>query len=724
MRKYSIISQVLLMQFLLLCLGYTNALNAQNASPNKQIADSVGASKSYLNTTNSKLKKLAKQDSLLSFKRIKIRTSVTAETRYYGLQYENTNLPQWTTTYQINNKIDLGGLPFQFDAFLGDKIAIPGRGISRIQFKFDANTFVQNLAKQVIEEQQKKLLNDLKNDSNFQKYKTANRDVETHKDQLNQRSYQNQIQSQEKIVKQYESTGDSALMKKPIYKDAKKNVDQYNKRKKDLDSLKQYIEYIDKINPMWKSLQDTTKNFSNKAKQYDQKECMNHLDTNKLIPAPLRMLSHIRRFEAGMVFPDFHPLIFKGAPIKGMLFSIQKKKVFADAAFGKIYSPGDFFRDTFITSKNYALSFRTGIEYKKIRLSYTMLQTRKANTTDTFAFRYYFESPKETRLHGFSAERINKTNKIFVHIAVNDLSTSPLNTNTEQTRSNDINKILTGVSQPISSKSAFQIGYKIGLPKTKSELTLKYNYQGQYYISPMRVFTQPPGKQLEAILQQSFFKKHILLKMGTTMQRSRFSKGYFDYNDKTFSFNFQLNVSIKKLPAISISYMPYYRTSVYQNQEVLLKMEQLNATAYYMLQKKVHFISLVGSYARNKVVNIYSGIYEQAVLYSTYKNIKSPLGYNLILSYFSKPMVSRDSAITYDIKGAIEYQVLPTLMVHVGGGYAINKVRSRYYPYFDMSWNNIYVGQIKLRADYTWLTEFGIYKQGMSVIASITRTIF
>ena len=255
-------------------------------------------------------------------------------------------------------------------------------------------------------------------------------------------------------------------------------------------------------------------------------------------------------------------------------------------------------------------------------------------------------------------------------------------------------------------------------------MTLKYNFQGQYYFSPMRVFTQPPGKQYEAIIQQFFFKKQVQFKVGASMQQSKFSSGYFSYNDKSYSYNFQLNVNIKKLPILSISYLPYYRTSIYQEQVVLLKMEQFTATTAYSHQKKNNFISSIGSYSRNKVENIYSGIYEQAVLYTTYKNLRSPLGYNLILTYYSAPMLTKDSAKTYDIKTSVEYQIARAFVIHLGGGYAINKQHSRYYPYFDLSWNNIYLGQLKIRADYTWLNEYGIYKQGMSVMASITRKIF
>lgn len=703
---------------------YANALQAQYNQPFKQFQDSANSAKQSVVTARKLINGIYKKDSLLSFKRIKVSSAVTIETHYYGIEYENTGIPKWTTTYQFNNKIDLAGIPFQLDAFLGDKVAIPGRGISRIHLKFDAYAFAQNMAKKALEQQQQKLINELKSDSNFQKYKTASQTVASYQDLLKERSYLNQIQNQQNLVKQYESIGDTAVLKKEIYKEAKKKTDQYSKRIKDLDSLKKYINYIDKINPLWKTLKDTTANLSKNVNLPDQKECLKQLENNKLIPAPLRWLSHVRKFEAGMVFPDFQPLIFKGAPLKGILVSAQKSGICVDATYGKLYSPGDFFRDTFITSKVYALAFRTGFEYKKLKVSYSLLQTHRINTTDTFAFRYYFESPKEATVQGLSLEWTNKFHKIFLHSANSDIVASQTNGNNEAARANDINKLLPGIHLPFTAKTAIQLGYKINSNKTKSEFTIKYNYQGSYYFSPMRVFTQPPGKQYEAILQQSFFKKQIQCKVGATLQQSKFSSGYFSYDDKTYSYNFLLNINIKKLPLLSISYLPYYRTSIYQNEEVLLKMEQLTVTSVYNHQKKNNFISLIGSYSRNKVENIYSGIYEQAALYSTYKNIKSPLGFNLMVSYFSKPMISKDSAKTYDLKAALEYQIMPTFIIHVGGGYAINKERSRYYPYFDLSWSNIYIGQLRVKADYTWLNEFDIYKQGMNVMCSLTRTIF
>jgi len=707
------------------CLFSVVNLSAQSILPLGKAIDSINPIRDFSVVAMNNLKKFSKQDSLLSFRKIRIRTIVIAETHYYGLVYENTNLPKWTTTCQISNKIELAGIPLQLDAFLGDKVALPGRGISRVNLKFDANTFLQNLAKKALEDRQKKLITELQNDSNFKKYKTALQTVETYQNLFSQRSYLTQIQNQKNLVKQYESIGDSIILKKPIYKDTKKNVEQYEKTLKELDSLKKYLVYADKINPMWKSFKDSSANLSKNVNLYDRDQCMKQLENNKLIPAPLRWLSHIQKLEVGMVFPDFQPLIFKGAPLKGFIVSAQRRTTFADVTFGKLYSPGDFFRDTLISSKVYALAFRTGVAYKKIRISYSFLQTHRINTSDTFAFRYYFESPKETTVQGLSFEWSNKIHKLFLHTANSTSGSSHANTNNETPRSNDINKLLPGSHPPISAKSAMQLGYTFSINKTKSEITLKYNYQGQYYFSPMRVFTQPPGSQYEAIFKQSFYKKQVQFKVGATRLQSKYSSGFFSYNDKTYSYNFQISVNLKKLPSISVSYLPYYRTSLYQNQEVLLKMEQLTATSLYSRQKKNNFVSIVGSYNRNKVENIYSGVFEQAVLYSTYKNLRSPLGYNLINTYFKQPTVSKDSAVTYDIKGAVEYQVMPQFIIHLGGGYAINKERSRYYPYFDLSWNNLYLGQIKLRADYTWLNEYGIYnKQGMNFSATITRAIF
>lgn len=115
---------------LVLCVFYVLPLNAQLERVGGQFKDSLYTTKQYFNSAHQNLIKFSKQDSLLSFNRIKIRTSVTAESRYYGLAYENATLPKWTTTYKVSNKIDLGGLPFQLDGFFGNKIAVPGRGIS------------------------------------------------------------------------------------------------------------------------------------------------------------------------------------------------------------------------------------------------------------------------------------------------------------------------------------------------------------------------------------------------------------------------------------------------------------------------------------------------------------------------------------------------------------------------------------------------------------------
>lgn len=706
------------------CIFHVSMVYAQTTIPLRQFQDSILAAQNSITSTGKFIRKLSHQDSLLNFKHVKIRTIVIAEARYYGLNYETNNIPKWTTSYQISNKINLGGIPFNLNGFLGNNIAIPGRGVSRFQLNFDANAFAKELALRYIQKEQERLSNQLLNDSNFIKYKEAAKMATTYSDLLNEDAYKKELENKQVLVSQYESIGDTALLKKQIYKDAKGNVDLYNKRLNELDSIKQYLSYIEKLNPLWKSFSDSAVSIKSKSSHLGQTDLENQIRNNKSIPTPLRWLSQIQKFEIGMVFPDFHPLLFKGAPIKGMLISTKNKWTFFDAVYGKVFSPGDFFRDTLISSKVYALSTRAGISYKSLKISYTILQSNRINSTDTFAFRYYFESPKTALVQGVSATWEGKSQSFFIHTSKSELVGSSNSNQSESTRVNDINKNLLGSSTPFNETAALQIGCKFKLSKTKTELTLKYNYQGKYYFSPLRVFTLPPGHQYEAMLNQSFLKKQVQFKVGIVSQKSNSKGGYFTYTDQTYSYNFQLNLRIKKLPIVTITYLPYYRTSIYQGEDIIMKMEQLTATSVYNYQAKNNFISLIGSYARNKVENIYSGIYEQGGLYASYKNLGTPIGYNISGLYFSKPMVSKDSAITYDIKASIEYQFKESLSLQVGGGYAISKERNRYYPYVNLIWDNRYVGVFKLKADYTWLTEYGIYKQGMSIICSITRTIF
>ncbi len=678
-------------------------------------------------TFKKKLKKYLNTDSsYLNFKHFKATSILSYEFRYNGLQYDDFYIKPISQNLYIHNQVSIYNLPFDLDFNYGNGYLYTQRKMSNFSFKFNPSRMLEQYSEQLIEQEKKRLMEQLESDTNFGKYMQAVKQLEQINSLMTDRNYMDQINSSSNILKSVEQSKDSLNNShNTLIQDSKNNLNQYKQMVSLQDSLQKFKNKTDQLNPLYKT-------YTNQPQIYlpedpSDKVLMGYLQKSTVLPSYMKWMSHISKFEIGVVYPSNNTLVFNGAALKGLLTKIETKHSYTELIYGRQLATGNYFHDTFAVSNNKVLYVALGYQSKYIKVGGILYYFTEQSVKDTLMYKFNFSVPRYSVIPGVEFEANYKKLKgmIRINYVMEDLTSK-----TERFENEMINKerelhtySQNSLVNNISSLSTLEyITHKKG-PK----LTLSYKYSGKDYYSSSAPFAAPFNDIAELKIDQSLFNNKLTLVAGGNYRKNLRQTNTAKIDDRTFSGFFSLNLKAsKKLPTLFIRYMPMYRVSVWEQQSTLMQINQLTASLSYNRQVRKQLYVCVANYTNQELM--FTGnrqVNRMLYIYQMFKPRHSSLQYSLMVSYFDKPVsITTDSVKTLGAKIQINYQRFPTCIPTVYIDYSSSPGIVRQIVGTACSFQNKYIGTFQIRCEYgQYIRTTRNDTKGMNISATLYRKI-
>jgi hypothetical protein len=636
---------------------------------------------------------------LLSSKNIQFNSFVQYDYRYYGLGYEGLGINPQSQNLYIHNEATVFHLPFSIDFNKGSGYMQTQRKAPMFSVNFDPQRMISQYANQLIEDEKKRIKKQLESDTNYSKYLQATVQLAYIQSLQTNRNYIQEIKSSENLLKAaYQLPDSGRTTNRQSVIDAERKVAQSANYAKLSDSLSRYTEMAAKLNPLYKL--DTTQ--LELPKQPNREDLEGYMRKNTHIPSYLKWASYIKKLDIGVVYPDHNPLLFQGAGIKGVSAVIESRHFYQQVVYGKQLTTGDFFRDTFGVSNNKVAYIASGYQNTYIRLGANIYTLSNQSASDTQLYKYNFYAPKTSIIPGIEMEAHYKRVKATVRVqyALEDL-TSKIDRFENEMINEGAN--IQHTNNTFSSKGLALISGIESEPWKKGPIIgISYRYNGKDYYAPSAPFAAPFNDVVELKMQQGLFKDQIKMQAGINFRKNLMQQNTANLNDRTMSGFFNITAKIKKLPTMSLKYMPMYRQSVWKGQQTTLQINQLNATVNYTHQRRRQLYALVANYTHQEIIVAGTRQVNQVVyIYQLFKPRKLPFQVSLITSYFNKPVsISADSVKTLSGKFQFTYnhpsKLFPSLYIE----HSQNPSLSRKMLGLEWNYEQKYIGMIQLKLAY------------------------
>jgi hypothetical protein len=415
---------------------------------------------------------------------------------------------------------------------------------------------------------------------------------------------------------------------------AKEFIDEYLKRKNDLEALTQTKDSLKRIYDESERQYNELKNRIENGHEVDKvsRSLYAHSGQKIEIPKQYRWLMNIREAAVGRSQINQSELTAKNLPLNGINFEYNSWYYFSVTAGLIDYRFRDFVHHDLNKQKQYMYLVRMGIGRKERNYFILSYFGGKKQL-------YALPGGKLLPVFGFSAEaKLQLTRSSFV------------TTEAAQSFSNDYH-----LSPPTESKTwnlsdktnkAISVRYQAYLPKTSSSIEALYKYAGANYQS-FSYFQ--PSNALQAWYfkgNQQLFKRQ--LKISFSVQSNDFSNPYLhqEYSSNTIYKSIYLTYKRRHWPSVSIGYTPSSQISKVDSILVENRFQSLNGSFN-------HFYS-IGT-LRTATTIVYNRFFNKSAdsSFIFFNAINFFISQNLFFSDFTV-----NSSVSVTRNGAYDYRVL------------------------------------------------------------------
>lgn len=511
----------------------------------------------------------------------------------YNFNYRsNTDTPYAERNiyqHMINASVDfslMNQLPFTAAVWVRRSNSKFYRDITDVQLRFNVMAFRQQLIAQY--KQKLALLENSLYDSSLEKQYSALKEKLLTVDGWikNPISYQKLVQANE-ILKVPEKSFDLSLPDSvnkrrvdSLQQQAKEFITLYNQTKSRYDSLSRkadsltiaYTKMKSKVNRYRELLQkDVGSTDLNTLQQQ-----LNELGVETELPASLKWLMNIRSFSLGRTPINYSELTAKNISLNGINFEYNSWYYFAVAAGLVDYRFNDVLIQRKVRTPQYFYMLRLGLG--RVEKSHVIVSAYRGQKQVYYSGAVDAMS-KGISIFGYSVEGKWKITPNTYAVAEVAESLSPnLRYNPEQKASKAFN---------LSNKDNKAYSFKISsrFPITGTGLEAMYKYTGANFQSFSSFQTNAALSTWYVQAEQYLLKRR--LKINASLRSNDFSNPYIlqNYKSNTIFKTISATIRIKKLPVVTLSYMPMSQLTMMDNLMVENRFQTLMATAshYYKI---------------------------------------------------------------------------------------------------------------------------------------------
>ncbi len=317
-----------------------------------------------------------------------------------------------------------------------------------------------------------------------------------------------------------------------------------------------------------------------------------------------RLMEGLKSFGVGRSFVDYSELTVKNVSINGFHAEYTDKNYYAFAAGTVDYRFRDFMLGNMRRAPQYVALARYGkVLPSKNQLIFTAYRGRK--------YAHHFSDSISTfaNVYGFSIEsRIQLNPNTWITGEIAKSSFAGTRTNPDQDKS--------GFNVKDKTTTAVYASFYSLIRKTKTKIRANYRYQGANFQSFTIYFNQNNSVAWSVLADQSLFKNKLNIQGG--MRKNEFTSPFaaYQYNSNAVFKSVQATLRLKRLPFVTVAYMPSSQLSVVDNRITENRFYTFTSTASHYFKLGKFYATSLAMYSR-----FYNSSTDTGFIYYNSKNI-------------------------------------------------------------------------------------------------------
>jgi hypothetical protein len=317
-----------------------------------------------------------------------------------------------------------------------------------------------------------------------------------------------------------------------------------------------------------------------------------------------RLMEGLKSFGVGRSFVDYSELTVKNVSINGFHAEYAAKNYYAFAAGTVDYRFRDFMPGNAKRGPQYVTLVRYGkVLPSKNQLIFTAYRGRK------YAHHFSDSISAFANVYGFSIEsRVQLNANTWITGELAKSSFAALRTNADQDKS--------GFNIKDRTTTAVYASFYSLIRKTKTKIRANYRYQGANFQSFTIYFNQNNSVTWSVLADQSLFKNKLIIQAG--MRKNEFTSPLtaYQYNSNAVFKSVQASLRLKRLPFVTVAYMPSSQLSVVDNRITENQFYTFTSTASHYFKLGKFYATSLAMYSR-----FYNSSTDTGFIYYNSKNI-------------------------------------------------------------------------------------------------------
>lgn len=428
-----------------------------------------------------------------------------------------------------------------------------------------------------------------------------------------------------------------------------KYVAEYEEKVAQLEKIRKEVneakEAYDKGKQKIQSQVNDIKNSINSAGSYEEISKVSRkygLQADSIVK-PYKLFYSLQRIGIGRSFLDYSELTVKNVSLSGFHAEFNSRYYFAVAAGAVDYRFREFVFNNNLRPPQRIALIRFGKQTSQgNRLIFTAYKGQKALFPSNDSITRFSNT-----IYGFSVEGkwyLNKQNSITAEVAKSSFATNRY-TGNSNTKS--------GIQLTDRSTSALFVSLHSFILKTGTKLRAQYRYQGGNFQSFTLFNMQNNFTAWSVLVDQSFWKNRFLLQAG--LRKNEFTNSFIGipYKSNVVFKSVQASFRKKRLPFITVAYMPSAQLSVIDDKVI--------ENRFYTLMSSASHFYKIGSVRATSLAmysRYYNSVADTGFVYFNAKNyyasqslMVKKIAFN---AAFSLSLSERDQL--YTCEGGVQYE--------------------------------------------------------------------